>query len=92
MRDIRQKLVSAPTHVHRRHIGGSRTSVLIALSDMHRLKLLKDEIRKPYFIKLKQFLWTEGVKGANDSPASLKIYPARKHRGSVYIVRTNFKS
>lgn len=43
-----------------------------------RLKLLKDEIRKPYFIKLKQFLWEEGVRGAYDSPSTLKIYPARK--------------
>ncbi|THH29989.1 hypothetical protein EUX98_g4201 [Antrodiella citrinella] len=43
------------------------------------LKLLKDEIRKPYFIKLKEFLWNQGVKGASDSPASLKIYPAPKN-------------
>ncbi|CAL1716841.1 unnamed protein product [Somion occarium] len=45
------------------------------------LKLLKDEIRKPYFIKLKRFLWEEGVKGANDSAKSLKIYPSP---GNIY--------
>ena len=44
-----------------------------------RLKLLKDEIKKPYFIALKRFLWEEGVRGADDSPKSLKVYPARKY-------------
>ncbi|KAH8100918.1 uracil-DNA glycosylase-like protein [Cristinia sonorae] len=43
------------------------------------LKVLKDEVRKPYFIKLKEFLWNQGVKGATDSAASLKIYPAPKN-------------
>ncbi|KIY43757.1 uracil-DNA glycosylase, partial [Fistulina hepatica ATCC 64428] len=38
-------------------------------------KLLKDEIKKPYFIALKKFLWEEGVRGADDSPRSLKVYP-----------------
>ncbi|KAG5651739.1 hypothetical protein H0H81_007592 [Sphagnurus paluster] len=42
------------------------------------LKVLKDEIKKPYFIALKKFLWEEGVKGPDDTPATLKIYPARK--------------
>lgn len=45
---------------------------------LRRLKVLKEEIRKPYFIKLKEFLWKEGVKGPSDSSPSLKIYPARK--------------
>lgn len=40
--------------------------------------MLKDEIRKPYFIKLKRFLWEEGVKTVDTSAKSLKIYPARK--------------
>lgn len=40
-----------------------------------RLKMLKDEIRKPYFLSLKQFLWQEGVRGADSSP---KVYPSRK--------------
>ncbi|KAI0077874.1 uracil-DNA glycosylase [Panus rudis PR-1116 ss-1] len=40
------------------------------------LKILKDEIRKPYFIKLKRFLWDQGVKGVNDSAKNLKVYPA----------------
>lgn len=47
-------------------------------SGCFRLKVLKDEIRKPYFIKLKDFLWEQGVKGPNDSSKSLRIYPARK--------------
>ena len=42
--------------------------------------MLKDEIRKPYFIKLKEFLWEQGVKGVDDSSKSLKVYPARKMR------------
>lgn len=45
-----------------------------------RLKVLKEEIRKQYFLKLKQFLWDQGVKGAEDSSKSLKVYPARKIR------------
>jgi uracil-DNA glycosylase len=45
---------------------------------LHRLKLLKDEITKPYFIALKRFLWQEGVRGADDSPKSLRVYPSRK--------------
>ncbi len=43
-----------------------------------RLKVLKDEIKKPYFITLKQFLWKEGVCGPDDSAENLNIYPARK--------------
>ncbi|KAI0784169.1 uracil-DNA glycosylase [Abortiporus biennis] len=40
------------------------------------LKVLKDEIRKDYFINLKKFLWQQGVKGPNDTAKSLKIYPS----------------
>ncbi|KII89751.1 hypothetical protein PLICRDRAFT_108541 [Plicaturopsis crispa FD-325 SS-3] len=39
------------------------------------LKVLKDEIKKPYFLQLKRFLWEEGVRGANDSDINLKVYP-----------------
>ncbi|GJE94507.1 uracil-DNA glycosylase [Phanerochaete sordida] len=42
------------------------------------LKLLKDEIRKPYFLKLKKFLWEQGVQGPNDSP-NANVYPAPKN-------------
>ncbi|TFY53037.1 hypothetical protein EVJ58_g9672 [Rhodofomes roseus] len=42
-------------------------------------KLLKDEIRKPYFLKLKQFLYDAGVRGVKDSAPNLKIYPAPKN-------------
>ncbi|KAG7451075.1 uracil-DNA glycosylase [Guyanagaster necrorhizus] len=42
------------------------------------LKLLKDEIKKPYFLSLKQFLREEGVRGINDSPLPLKVYPPPK--------------
>ncbi|KAJ7086082.1 uracil-DNA glycosylase-like protein [Mycena belliarum] len=41
------------------------------------LKLLADELRKPYFLALKRFLLAEGVRGAGD-PAPLRIYPAPK--------------
>lgn len=40
--------------------------------------MLKEEIRKPYFLKLKEFLWEQGVHGPNDSAKGLKVYPARK--------------
>ncbi|KAF9466529.1 uracil-DNA glycosylase [Collybia nuda] len=40
------------------------------------LKVLKDEIRKPYFISLKKFLWAEGVRGPDDTPKSVKVYPS----------------
>lgn len=41
------------------------------------LKVLKDEIRKPYFLKLKEFLWEEGVRGP-ETPCN-KVYPAPKN-------------
>ncbi|PSR88988.1 hypothetical protein PHLCEN_2v4950 [Hermanssonia centrifuga] len=53
-----------------------------------RLKVLNDEIRKPYFIKLKRFLWDQGVKGPDDSAKSLKIYPARELCHQRRIVAT----
>ncbi|KIK62539.1 hypothetical protein GYMLUDRAFT_41999 [Collybiopsis luxurians FD-317 M1] len=40
------------------------------------LKLLKDEIKKPYFIALKRFLWQAGVRGPDDTPLPLKVYPS----------------
>jgi hypothetical protein len=42
-----------------------------------RLKLLKEEIKKPYFISLKKFLWEEGVHGPDESAKNLKVYPSR---------------
>jgi uracil-DNA glycosylase len=45
------------------------------------LKLLKDEIRKPYFMKLKKFLWQEGVRDLDDIPQPLKCYP---HPRDIY--------
>ncbi|KAI6039799.1 uracil-DNA glycosylase-like protein [Pisolithus marmoratus] len=42
------------------------------------LKLLKDEIKRPYFIALKKFLWEAGVRGADDSVKGLKVYPSLK--------------
>ena len=53
--------------------------------------MLKDEIRKPYFIKLKEFLWEQGVKGLDEVPKTLKIYPARKwklHRSAISPLTT----
>ncbi|KAF5382070.1 hypothetical protein D9615_004281 [Tricholomella constricta] len=43
------------------------------------LKVLKDEIKKPYFIALKKFLWEEGVRGPDDSSPTLRIYPAPRN-------------
>ncbi|KAL6302469.1 uracil-DNA glycosylase [Sparassis latifolia] len=42
-------------------------------------QMLKDEIRKPYFLQLKRFLSDAGVKGPNDSAKSLKVYPAPRN-------------
>ena len=42
---------------------------------MTRIKVLKDEIRKPYFLKLKQFLWDEGLQNSNNDPVTVKIFP-----------------
>ncbi|KAG5645551.1 hypothetical protein DXG03_005826 [Asterophora parasitica] len=42
------------------------------------LKLLKDEIKKPYFIELKKFLWEEGIRGPDGNSPTLRIYPARE--------------
>lgn len=41
------------------------------------LKLLKEEIKKPYFISLKKFLWEQGVQGPDESAKNLKVYPSR---------------
>ncbi|KAI6155576.1 uracil-DNA glycosylase-like protein [Pisolithus tinctorius] len=43
------------------------------------LKLLKDEIKKPYFIALKKFLWEAGVRGPDDSVKGLKVYPSPRN-------------
>ncbi|TDL25619.1 uracil-DNA glycosylase [Rickenella mellea] len=43
------------------------------------LKILKDEIKKPYFIGLKTFLWNEGVRSPDDESNSSKIYPSPKN-------------
>ncbi|KAF8623690.1 hypothetical protein AX17_007388 [Amanita inopinata Kibby_2008] len=43
------------------------------------LKVLKDEIKKPYFLQLKRFLWEEGVRWPNDVPNNLKVYPAPRN-------------
>lgn len=43
-----------------------------------RIKVLKDEIKKPYFLKLKLFLWDEGVRTSNDTPVTIKIFPPGK--------------
>jgi len=43
------------------------------------LKVLSEEIRQPYFLKLKRFLWEEGVQGATEqSVGSPKIFPPPK--------------
>ncbi|KAI0661566.1 uracil-DNA glycosylase [Cubamyces menziesii] len=42
------------------------------------LKVLKDEIRQPYFLQLKKFLREQGVKGPDGSAPNLKVYPPPK--------------
>ncbi|KAI0067386.1 uracil-DNA glycosylase, partial [Artomyces pyxidatus] len=39
------------------------------------LKVLKDELKKPYFVALKKYLWEEGVRDPEDDYKNLKIYP-----------------
>jgi uracil-DNA glycosylase len=49
------------------------------------LKVLSEEIRQPYFLKLKRFLWEEGVQGATEqSVGSPKIFPPRLLQSSVF--------
>ncbi|KAI0749486.1 uracil-DNA glycosylase [Daedaleopsis nitida] len=43
------------------------------------LKVLKDEIRKPYFLELKKFLYDKGVRGPENSKPNLDIYPSPKN-------------
>ncbi|EEB94631.1 hypothetical protein MPER_06523, partial [Moniliophthora perniciosa FA553] len=43
------------------------------------LKVLQGEIKKPYFLSLKRFLWEQGVRGVDDSDSSLKVYPAPRN-------------
>ncbi|KAK2460913.1 hypothetical protein APHAL10511_007383 [Amanita phalloides] len=42
------------------------------------LKVLKDEIRKSYFLDLKRFLWKEGVHWP-EIPKNLKVFPAPRN-------------
>jgi len=54
------------------------------------LKVLSEEIRKPYFLKLKRFLWEEGVQGATEqSVGSPKIFPPRAFESSVFSFETH---
>lgn len=59
----------------------------IKLNETSRLKVLKEEIKKPYFIALKKFLWEEGVRGPDDIPKSLKTFPSRKRRSELHTKR-----
>ncbi|KAJ3512880.1 hypothetical protein NLJ89_g3257 [Agrocybe chaxingu] len=43
------------------------------------LKVLKDEIKKPYFLSLKDFLWKEGVRDLEDIRPTVKVYPPVKN-------------
>ncbi|KAJ7220086.1 uracil-DNA glycosylase-like protein [Mycena pura] len=42
------------------------------------MKVLADELKKPYFLALKRFLYAEGVRGALD-PAPQRVYPPPKN-------------
>lgn len=65
-------------HYGKNLVGISIESVELMLTELCRLKVLKDEIRKPYFIALKRFLLEEGVRGVNDTPRSCKVLPPRE--------------
>jgi uracil-DNA glycosylase len=40
------------------------------------LEHLQDELRKPYFLDLKRFLWSEGLRGTQDRQGGkLKVFP-----------------
>lgn len=40
------------------------------------LEHLQEELRKPYFLDLKRFLWSEGLRGTHDRVAGkLKVFP-----------------
>lgn len=56
--------------------------------DCSRLKVLKDEVKKPYFISLKKFLWQEGVRGPDDDVKGLKVYPSRKSEALIPSILT----
>ena len=47
------------------------------------MKVLKDEIRKPYFLDLKRFLWKEGVQWP-EIPKNLNVFPPRESFGRVH--------
>lgn len=66
MRDHGQELVSLQASPVDAPLTGSR------------LKVLKDEIKKPYFLNLKRFLYETGVRGPNSVPMKPEIYPARE--------------
>lgn len=83
MRHHGQELVRFSLTVPRLIIGGGVPTSKLTYIWPSRLKILKDEIRKPYFIKLKRFLWEQGVKAPNNSAKSLKIYPSRRYSFSV---------
>jgi hypothetical protein len=47
-------------------------------------------------MSLKKFLWEEGVRGANDTPKSVKVYPPRElylfrfsHTASLLVLQPN---
>jgi uracil-DNA glycosylase len=47
----------------------------VATIDPSWLELLQDEIRKPYFIKLKEALWKEGVRGVHGKCNKTNVFP-----------------
>lgn len=47
----------------------------VATIDPSWLELLQDEIRKPYFIKLKEALWKEGVRGVHGKGNKTNVFP-----------------
>lgn len=57
--------------------------------------MLKDEIKKPYFLDLKRFLWEAGLKSASNTPLDLPIHPpgtatgARERCCIILIVATH---
>lgn len=52
------------------------------------LEHLQDELRKPYFLELKRFLWSEGLRGTQDRQGGkLKVFPPGARARSLCFAR-----
>lgn len=57
----------------------TKTRIIPSLTfAIYRLKVLTEEIKKPYFLNLKRFLASEGLENLGGTPSASKIYPPGK--------------